>query len=108
MRRPKARQDWVILQDKDTKSRIIVPDIGNLKMEGAKVVIAVGPGRYSDAGTLIPMQTQIGEEVMFTGGAEPKKVDGQVYWFLRDDHVQAAVEDDGEPVPAEASGLVLQ
>lgn len=107
MRRPKARNDWVIIQDKNPAGRIVLPEMGAAAQAGSKVVVDVGPGRYSDAGVLIPMQARVGDEVLFGGGVEGKNIDGQVYWFLRDEQLQGVAIDDGEPVP-EAARLVLQ
>ena len=61
-------EDRVILRprvdEEVTSAGIIIPES---VAEGAVrgTVIAVGPGKYSEAGTIIPMHVKVGDEVLY-------------------------------------------
>lgn len=59
------------------------------------IVIAVGPGKYSDSGSLVPMRIKQGEKVMFTKTiALQNKIvhDDKPYILIREENVMAIVE----------------
>src|SRR3954471_8401945 len=64
-------------------------------------IVEVGPGRYTEAGVLIPMRAKVGDEVMFGkyAGAEIT-VSGVGYIIMREDEIFAGVSDDGIAVIA--------
>jgi chaperonin GroES len=70
-------------KEETTKSGIVLPDTAQEKPTKGKVV-AVGPGKYSDKGELIPMPVKEGDVVVFAkyGGTE-LKLDGEDYLVLR-------------------------
>lgn len=51
-----------------TKGRIIHPDSARKKSQKAEVV-AVGPGRYSTSGTLLPCMVKVGDTVLVSDWA---------------------------------------
>ena len=56
------------------------------------VVVAVGPGRYSERGELIPMRAKVGDHVVAARHAgEDIKVDGEERWMVRDIDIQYRV-----------------
>jgi len=56
-------------------------------------VIAVGPGRRSDEGELIPVGVKVGDVVIYTKcGGNDVKVDGKDYLLL-DEHSILAIQD---------------
>jgi chaperonin GroES len=74
-----------------TVSGIVIPDTAKEKpQEGT--VLAVGPGRRSDSGELIPMDVKEGDRVIYSkyGGTEVK-VDGEELLILSSRDVLAVL-----------------
>jgi len=74
-----------------TVSGIVIPDTAKEKpQEGT--VLAIGPGKRSDTGDLIPMEVNVGDRVMYSkyGGTEIK-VDGDELLILSSRDVLAIV-----------------
>ena len=74
-----------------TVSGIVIPDTAKEKpQEGT--VLAIGPGKRSDAGEIIPMDINVGDRVMYSkyGGTEIK-VDGDELLILSSRDVLAIV-----------------
>ena len=78
--------------DNKTASGLIVvdpdapkPDLGD--------VVAVGPGRKSKKGNIVPVTIKVGETVMFTRGTGiPIKVNGEEYVILKEDEALGLVD----------------
>jgi len=78
-----------IEKEQRTKSGIVLPDtVKERPQEGE--VIAVGPGRLSEDGKLIPMDIKVGDVVIYAkyGGTEIKIEDEEVI-ILRESDVLA-------------------
>jgi chaperonin GroES len=76
---------------------IIVPDTAKEKPQVAKVV-AVGNGRVTDKGAVIPLDVQAGEYVLIGKYAGTEiKLDGEDYLILREDEVLGVAEGVREP-----------
>ena len=75
----------------ETRGGLIIPDTAKEKPQEGKV-IAVGPGRVTDDGKLIPTALKVGDMVLYAkyGGTEIKE-DGQDYLILRESDVLAKV-----------------
>lgn len=73
----------VLEQEQTTPTGIVLPDTAKEKPSKGKVV-AVGPGKYSDKGELLPMPVKEGDIVVFAkySGTE-LKLDGEEYLVLR-------------------------
>ena len=74
-----------------TVSGIVIPDTAKEKpQEGT--VLAIGPGKRSDTGELIPMEVSVGDRVMYSkyGGTEIK-IDGDELLILSSRDVLAIV-----------------
>ena len=68
-----------IEEGEQTYGNIIVPDTGNEKPQIGKV-LAVGPGRVSTDGTLIPNRLEVGATVMVPKfGAQVVVVENETY-----------------------------
>lgn len=87
----KPLSDRLIVRRKEKEEKtlggIVLPDSAKEKpIEGD--VIAVGPGRRTDGGQLVPMQVGTGQTVLFGKYAGTEiKLNGQEYVVLREDDV---------------------
>ena len=79
-------------EEQKTAGGIIIPDTAKEKPQEAKV-IAVGPGKRDDSGTLIAMDVKPGDRVLFGkySGTEVK-LDGKERLIIREDDVLAILE----------------
>jgi len=89
-------QDRLIVKrvDEEEKSKggIIIPDTAKEKpMEG--LVVAVGKGKKTDEGKLIPLDVKEGNRVLFGkySGTEVK-IDGQELLIMREDDILGIIE----------------
>lgn len=70
-----------------TSFGIIIPDSSKEKPEQG-VVVAVGVGRVSNDGTLVPMRVQVGDTIMFNKyGYDEVKINGTEYYLIREDNI---------------------
>ena len=71
---------------------IIIPDSAKEKPQEAEV-FAVGKGKRSDDGKLIPLDVVVGDKILFGKySGSDIKVDGQEYLIMREDEVLAVIE----------------
>jgi chaperonin GroES len=89
-------QDRVLVKTLDTgemkKGGIIIPDTAKEKPQEAEV-IAIGPGRISDDGKLIPVNVKVGDKILYGkySGTEVS-VDGTEYLFMRESDILAVLK----------------
>jgi chaperonin GroES len=89
-------QDRVLVKTLETgemkKGGIIIPDTAKEKPQEAEV-IAIGPGRVSDDGKLIPVNVKVGDKILFGkySGTEVT-VDGAEYLFMRESDILAVLK----------------
>ncbi|WP_047238961.1 co-chaperone GroES [Chromobacterium subtsugae] len=82
---------------RQTASGIVIPDSAAEKPEQGEV-LAVGPGKRLPDGTLLPMQVQVGDLVLFGKyGGQTVKLDDQEYLVLREEDVFGVIEGASEP-----------
>jgi chaperonin GroES len=75
-----------------TKSGIVLPDAAKEKPKRGKIV-AVGNGRRTDKGEIIPLSVKKGDDVIFASYAGTEvKIDGEEVLVLSEDDVLAVVE----------------
>jgi len=78
--------------EEKTAGGIVLPDTAKEKPIQGKVV-AVGEGRRTDEGKLIPLQVKKGDRILFGKYAGTEvKVDGNEYLIMKEDDVLAIVE----------------
>lgn len=79
-------------REEKTKGGIIIPEsVDQEKPEQGKV-IAVGEGRLTDAGKVVPVRVKIGDRVVFSKyGYDEISVDGNVYYMLKEDSILAVI-----------------
>jgi len=92
----KPLQNRVIIkrleEKKQTSSGIIIVDRA-LEKPDSGTVVAIGPGKLTSAGILIPMTVEEFNIVIFNKGAGSEiKLDGQDYLVMREDDIIGIVE----------------
>ena len=83
----------------ETPSGLIIPDAAKEKpSEGT--VLAIGPGRVTERGTIIPPSAKVGDRVLFSkyGGSEIQ-VDGEALFILREDDILGVFVEDAPAAP---------
>ena len=81
-----------IAEEEKTKGGIIIPDTAKEKPQEGKVV-AVGKGKMSDEGKLIPLDLKVGDRILFGkySGSEVK-LDGEEHLIMREDDILGVIE----------------
>jgi len=81
-----------VAEEEQKVGGIIIPDTAKEKPQQGKV-IAVGTGRVTDKGDVLPLDVKAGDTVLFGkySGSEIK-VDGKEYLIVREDEILGVVE----------------
>ena len=91
----KPLADHVIVEvvevEEKTASGIFLPDTAVKEKPQQGKVLAVGRGKYSDNGTLIKPEVNVGDEVIFASGT-PVKHQGKDYLILSERDILATIE----------------
>ena len=92
----KPMHDRVLVKQDDsetkTASGFIIPD-SSVEKANKGTVIAVGPGKSTKDGAVIPVAVTIDEKVMFAPGTGIKvKVNGEEMLVLKEEEIIAIVE----------------
>ena len=89
-------QDRVIVkrleEEEKTKGGIIIPDTAKEKPQEGKVT-AVGKGKVTEDGKLIPMDVKVGDRILFGkySGAEIK-IAGEEHLIIREEDILGIIE----------------
>ena len=59
--------------------------LGNPEKTNEGEVVAVGPGRYLDNGTLLPVSVKVGDKVLFSKNYVEVKEDGETILLMNED-----------------------
>jgi chaperonin GroES len=92
----KPLEDRIVVEpleaEQVTASGLVIPDTAKEKPQEGKV-LAVGPGRFDDKGTRVPVDVQVGDVVLYSkyGGTEVK-YSGHEYLVLSARDVLAVIE----------------
>ena len=82
-----------LTKEEVTSSGIILPDTASQERPEQGEVIAVGPGRMLDNGSLASMNVKVGDTVMFKKyGPDEVKVDGEDFLVISESDVLAVIE----------------
>lgn len=74
--------------EKKLASGIIIPASADKDRLFTGTVIAVGPGKMSDAGERLPVEVKPGDEILFKKPwDEPLKIDGEEYFVLSESDI---------------------
>ena len=86
-------------EEEQTYGNIVVPDMGKEKPEMG-TVLAVGPGRISTDGTLIPNRIKVGVTVMVPKfGAQVVTVENETYIIAGESDVLGIIKQKDETYP---------
>jgi chaperonin GroES len=93
----KPLSDHILIEpitvEEKTKSGILLPDTAEKERPEQGRVIAVGPGKKTSAGKIIPMEIKTGDKVLFTKyGPNEIKVDNKEYLIARQEDILAIIE----------------
>ena len=89
-------QDRVIVkrleEEEKTKGGIIIPDTAKEKPQEGKV-IAVGKGKVTEEGKVIPMDVKVGDKILFGkySGSEIK-IGGEEHLIMREEDILGIIE----------------
>jgi chaperonin GroES len=76
-----------------TKSGIVLPDTAEKERPEQGKVIAVGDGRRTEDGKLIPLSIKKGERILFSKyGPSEIKIDGKEYLIAKEEDILGIIE----------------
>ncbi len=80
--------------DEKSISGIILPDTAKKEKSKLGVVVAVGPGRISDEGTIIPLSVKPGAKVIFNAGWDNEVDMGEEseHFLVRESDILAVIK----------------
>ncbi len=82
-----------IKEEEKTKTGILLPETAEKEKPEEGKVIAVGPGRKTASGKIIPLDVKAGDKVLFTKyGPNEIKVDGKEYLIAKEEDILAILE----------------
>jgi chaperonin GroES len=73
------------------KSGLYLPETASKERPEQGTVVAVGPGKMTDAGKRLPMNVKKGDVVLFSTYREPVKFDDREYFVLSEDDIQGII-----------------
>jgi chaperonin GroES len=80
-------------REKTTKLGIVIPDTIEKEKSERGRIIAVGPGKITDEGKLIPLSVKEGQIVIFSKyGPDEIKVGDKEYYIIKEDNILAILE----------------
>ncbi|TET84167.1 MAG: co-chaperone GroES [Candidatus Nealsonbacteria bacterium] len=82
-----------IKEEERTKTGILLPETAEREHPEQGKVIAIGPGRKTSAGKIIPLEVKVGDKVLFTKyGPNEIKVDDKEYLIAKEEDILAILE----------------
>ena len=82
-----------IKEEEKTKAGILLPQTAEKEKPEQGRVVAVGPGRKTASGKIIPMSVKPGQKVLFTKyGPNEIKVDDKEYLIAKEEDILAIIE----------------
>ena len=89
-------QDRILVKRLEEESKtaggIFIPDTAKEKPQKGEIV-AVGKGKKTDDGKVIPIDVKVGDQVLFGKYAGTEiKVEGQEYLIMREDDILGVIE----------------
>jgi chaperonin GroES len=89
-------QDRVIVrrleEEEKTKGGIIIPDTAKEKPQEGKV-IAVGKGKITEDGKVVPLDVKVGDKILFGKYAGTEvKIEGEEHLIMREEDILGVIE----------------
>ena len=82
-----------ISQEEKTKTGILLPETAEKERPEQGNVIAVGPGRKTSSGQVIPLEVRPGNKVLFTKyGPNEIKINDKEYLIAKEEDILAILE----------------
>jgi len=82
-----------IKEEEKTKTGILLPQTAEKERPEQGKVIAVGPGKKTASGKIIPLDVKVGDRVLFTKyGPTEIKVDDKEYLIAKEEDILAILE----------------
>lgn len=82
-----------VKQEERTKTGILLPETAEKGRPEQGRVIAVGPGRKTSSGKIIPMDVKVGDKVLFTKyGPNEIKINDKEYLIAKQEDILAIIE----------------
>ncbi|MBI4465882.1 MAG: co-chaperone GroES [Acidobacteria bacterium] len=86
----------VVEEGEEVRGGIVIPDTAKERPQQGEVV-AVGPGKKTDDGKLVPLDVKVGDRILFSkyGGSElPRslKIDSEEHLLMHEGDVLAVLE----------------
>ena len=93
----KPLSDHILIEprkpEEKTSGGIFLPDTVDKDKSEQGIVIAVGPGKKTDDGKIVPVSVRAGDKVLFTKyGPNEIKVDGKEYLMASESDILAIIE----------------
>ena len=78
---------------KETRSGIFIPETVDKEKPSRGKVVAVGPGRRLDDGTIIPVSVKVGMKVVFSKYSPDEiKINDKEYYVIREENILAVIK----------------
>lgn len=79
--------------DEKSPSGIIIPDTARKEKPERGEVVAVGEGKRTDKGDIVPMRVKVGDTVMFSKyGYDEVKIDDEDYYIVTESNILAIIK----------------
>ena len=93
----KPLADYILIEpikeEERTKTGILLPETAEKEHPEQGKVIAIGPGRKTSDGKIIPLEVKVGDKVLFTKyGPNEIKVDDKEYLIAKEEDILAILE----------------
>ena len=83
-----------IKEEEKTKGGILLPESAEKERPEQGKVIAVGPGKRTEEGKIIPLEVKVGQKVLFKKyGPDEIKINDKEYLIATDDDILAIIEE---------------
>ena len=82
-----------IEKEKKTKSGILLPETAEKEKPEIGRVIAIGPGRKTSSGKIVPLEVKVGDKVFFASyGPSEVKIEEKDYLIAKESDILAIIE----------------
>ena len=82
-----------VIQKEKTDKGIFLPDTADKDRPEQGTVVAVGPGRKTSSGKILPLDVQVGNKVLFTQyGPNEIEIDDKKYLIAKEEDILAIIQ----------------